>query len=268
MLVTKLISSYIFWTLRHGIPPWRFFQLNAKYFNSEKGYYSKLEIDELIPAQWRVNQTPLNVENKPKSYPVFLKPEWGQNSYGIKVAKNAHDFDTACNDLKDSKINYIVQDLAKGKKEFELFTIQDPDNLEDFEAFSITEVVNNDEDFPINAVHNTNTTYKDRTDEFSADELLKVKSYLLQLPHFKIARVAVKTDSKKDLVLGKFNIVEINLFAPMPIHLLDTKHTSRYKNNFIVKNMKKLAIISGKASKKDFKSFVFYKIVKRHYQVK
>lgn len=268
MLVTKLISSYIFWTLRYGIPPWRFFQLNAKYFNSEKGYYSKLEIDELIPAQWRVNQTNLEVENKPKNYPVFLKPEWGQNSYGIKVVKNEQEFDTACEVIKDSKINYIVQDLAQGKKEFELFTIQDPDKLKNFETFSITEVINEDEDFPINAINNTSTRYKDRTEDFTSSELETIKSYLLQLPHFKIARVAVKTDSKEQLLKGEFNVVEINLFAPMPIHLLDSRHSSQFKNNFIFKNMKKLAIISGKASKKDFKPFVFYKIVKRHYQVK
>ena len=268
MLVAKLISSYIFWTLRHGIPPWRFFQLNAKYFNAEKGVYSKLEIDELIPSQWRVGQKALNPETKPSTYPVFLKPEWGQNSYGIKVIKNPQDFDKACNDLKDSKINFIVQDLAQGKKEFEMFTIQDPDRLDDFETLTITEVINEDEDFPINAIHNSSTRYKDRTEEFNSDELETLKTYLKLFPHFKIARVAVKTDSKENLLLGKFNIVEINLFAPMPIHLLDTEHTTQYKNNFIIKNMKTLAIISGKASKKDFKSLLFYKIVKRHYQLK
>ena len=268
MLVAKLIGCYIFWTIRHGIPPWRFFQLNAKYFNAEKGIYSKLEIDALIPSQWRVKQNALNFAEKPNSYPIFLKPEWGQNSYGIKVIKDQHAFEQACEDLKHSKINYIVQELAQGKKEFEIFTIQDPDRVDDFETLSITEVINDDETFPINAIHNLSTRYKDRTNEFTNDELETLKSHLRQFPHFKIARIAVKTDSKEKLLLGEFNIVEINLFAPMPIHLLDADHSSAFKNNFIIKNMKTLAIISGKASKKEFKSLLFYKIVKRHYQLK
>lgn len=268
MLVAKLISSYIFWTLRHGIPPWRFFQLNAAYFNSEKGFYSKLEIDELIPKQWRIDQASLHADDKPETYPVFLKPEWGQNSYGIQVLKNQEDFEKACDDLKESKINYIVQSLAIGKKEFELFYIQDPDQQDDFVTFSVTEVINNEEDFPINAIHNNNTRYKDRTNEFSPDEIDILKSHLSALPHFKIARVAVKTDNKESLLAAKFNVIEINLFAPMPIHLLDSDHSMKYKNKFIIKNMKKLAIISGKASKKDFKTLLFYKIVRRHYQLK
>ncbi len=268
MLVAKLISSYIFWTLRHGIPPWRFFQLNAKYFNAEKGVYSKIEIDDLIPEQWRVEQSYLSPESKPSAYPVFLKPEWGQNSYGIKVVKNFEEFETAHETLKDCGINYIMQSLAVGEKEFEIFTMQDPDRIDDFETLTITEVINEDDEFPINAIHNSSTRYKDRTKEFTETDLLTLKSFLLQFPHFKIARFAVKTDSKKTLLSGKFNVVEINLFAPMPIHLLDEDHSNSFKNNFIIKNMKKLAIISGKASKKDFKSLLFYKIVKRHYQLK
>jgi len=268
MLVAKLISSYIFWTLRHGIPPWRFFQLNAKYFNAEKGVYSKLDIDKLIPERWRVNQTYFDIEKKPSSYPVFLKPEWGQNSYGIQVIKNAQDFEAIGAKLKDSPLNYIQQSLAKGTKEFELFYIQDPDDLDDFVSFTVTEVVNTEESFPINAVHNNNTSYKDRSSEFNSEEIEQLKSYLKTFPHFKIARIAVKTNNKEDLLTGNFNIIEINLFAPLPIHLLDTSHNQSYKNNYIFTNMKKLALISKKTSKKDFKSLLFYKIVKRHYMLK
>ncbi len=268
MIVAKLISCYIFWTLRHGIPPWYFFQLNSAYFNSEKGVYSKIEIDNLIPAQWRVAQGYLNIENKPDSYPVFLKPEWGQNSYGIQVVKNQEAFEEACETLKNNKITYIVQALAKGKKEFEIFYIQDPDHLDDFESFSITEVINNEEDFPINAVNNENTRYKDRTQDFSQEELQTLKSHVKSLPHFRIARIAVKTNDKESLLSAKFDIIEINLFAPMPLHLLDSDHSTQFRNKFIIKNMKQLAIISGKASKKDFKPFLFYKIVRRHFELK
>ena len=110
--------------------------------------------------------------------------------------------------------------------------------------------------------------YKDRSTEFTSDEIKTLKSHLQQLPHFKIARIAVKTDSRETLISGNFNIIEINLFAPMPIHLLDKNHNNAYKNKFIFNSMKKLAIISAKASKKDFKPFLFYKIVRRHYQLK
>lgn len=49
-------------------------------------------MDESIPLKWRLKQTYLDKNNPPCKFPVFLKPEWGQNSNGIKRADSKDDF--------------------------------------------------------------------------------------------------------------------------------------------------------------------------------
>jgi hypothetical protein len=71
--------------------PWRFSQLNKKYFNEEKGIFSKLEIEENIPLKWKLKNLLIKSNKdisslkeeitKKFSFPIFLKPEWGQNSH-------------------------------------------------------------------------------------------------------------------------------------------------------------------------------------------
>lgn len=268
MLVTKLITYYILWALRYGIPPWYYYQMNASFFNAKKGIYSKLDIDRLIPQKWRIPQYYLNNSVSPTQYPVFLKPEWGQNSYGIKVINNAVDYKNAQNTLAKTKIPYIVQEQANGHHEYELFYIQDPSDAEQHCCFTISETINTTDKTPINSTHNPNTQYKDLSDSFNKEELEKIKSHLKKLPNFRIARVALKAESKESLISGDFDIIEINLFAPMPLNLLDPKHSDQYKNAFIVKNMKQLALLSKNIPKTHFKPFVFCKTVLRHYQIK
>ena len=162
MLVTKLITFYILWALRYGIPPWYYYQMNASFFNSKKGIYSKIDIDKLIPQQWRVPQFYLNNCTPPKQYPVFLKPEWGQNSYGIKVINNEQDYRKAQVSLANTKIPYIVQEQAKGQFEYELFYIQDPSDSKKHSCFTISETVNTVDKIPINAKSNPNQCYDSR----------------------------------------------------------------------------------------------------------
>ena len=66
MIRFLLIFWFIYYALRHGAFPWRFFQLNAPYFNSSKGIFSKLDIDNCIPDDWRLAQGLLNSEITPE----------------------------------------------------------------------------------------------------------------------------------------------------------------------------------------------------------
>jgi hypothetical protein len=45
--------------------------------------------------------------------------------------------------------------------------------------------------------------------------------------------VGLRANSKADLLLGFFHIIEINLFAPFPIHLLDNSVAKKTKYKFI-----------------------------------
>ena len=83
-----LVLSYIAWCFRFRIGPWKYFQLNANYFNEDLDLFSKLDMDALIPSQWRLPQFADQAGLFPESYPVFIKPEWGQNSQGIVRADN------------------------------------------------------------------------------------------------------------------------------------------------------------------------------------
>ncbi|MBT4286119.1 MAG: hypothetical protein HOD92_02190 [Deltaproteobacteria bacterium] len=38
LIVSQLILKFIKYSIQFGVAPWKYFQLNAKYFNKEKGY--------------------------------------------------------------------------------------------------------------------------------------------------------------------------------------------------------------------------------------
>ncbi len=266
-MVTRLITYYILWSIRLGIAPWRYFQLNAQYFNIDKGIFSKLDIDTHIPKQWRLEQHYLSKSVIPKQYPVFLKPEWGQNSYGITLVYSEKQYLSACEALKDKKVPYIAQALAQGEIEYEIFYIQHPDNPKDCITLTITKVVNQSEQYPINAANNQHTQYHDCTNEFDVQALETLKKHLRQLPCFRIARIALKADNHQAVIIGEFKIIEINLFTPMPLNLLDVSHSKQYKMDFIKKNMQHLVVLSDQIPRQDFKRHIFFKKVWRHYQI-
>lgn len=121
-MTSRLIFYYIYWSLRLGIPPWYYFQINAEWYNKKKGFYSKIDMDKRIPLKWRLNQDYLDKNNPPCKFPVFLKPEWGQNSNGIKRIDSRDEF-LAFNHKK-SKIPYIVQEVAIEMQEYEIFIFE------------------------------------------------------------------------------------------------------------------------------------------------
>lgn len=263
----KLISHYILWSIRLGIPPWYYFQINAEWYNKQKGFYSKIDMDERIPKKWRLRQHYLDKNIIPDEFPVFLKPEWGQNSNGIIRVDDKQAFLNF--DPTSGKIPYILQYAAHEEKEYEIFYIRDADNKAQLATLNITRSINHsDERYPINGIHNANMVYRDITQDFCEKELEVLQLHLQELPPFRIARVGLRANSKADLLLGLFHIIEINLFAPFPIHLLDNNISKKIKHTFIKDNMRHLVRLSSTIPKKHFNRFVFFRKIIKHYQSK
>lgn len=262
----KLIFYYIYWSIRLGIPPWYYFQINAEWYNKDKGFYSKIDMDQRIPSKWQLQQSYLDIKNPPNAFPVFLKPEWGQNSNGIMRIDNLQDF---VNFKTNSKIPYITQQVASEKNEYEIFYIRDVKDKTQLSTLDITQSINqSDERYPINGIHNEDMVYQDITQQFSKQELKILQTHLQELPPFRIARVGVKANSKIDLLAGMFHIIEVNLFAPFPIHLLDNSVSKKTKQQYIKTNMKNLVKVSKTIPKAYFNRFVFSKKIIKHYQAK
>jgi len=239
-----IILTYIACCLRVGAAPWKFFQLNARYFSNDQGIFSKLSIDALIPERWRLFQIPDDGMVSPESYPVFVKPEWGQNALGIQRANNFQELQKIRQSLhqQDSEKKYILQEAAPGAREFEIFSIDVSKHDGQHDVVTVTEAVNETEDFPINSKYNLNTRYVDISNHFSNSDLNLLAQYLDNVGDFAISRMSVRADTLEELIAGKFHVIEVNLFLPMPINLLDNTFSWSMRLKFIGRAMMSLAL--------------------------
>jgi len=239
-----IILTYIACCLRVGAAPWKFFQLNARYFSNDQGIFSKLSIDALIPDRWRLHQVPDDGAITPELYPVFMKPEWGQNAHGIHRADNFEDLQKIRQSLGEQtgEQQYILQEGAPGCREFEIFSIDITKNDGRHDVVTVTEAVNKSEANPINSKYNKNTRYVDISDSFSSDQIAVLGEYLDEVGRFAISRMSVRTDSIESLVAGRFHVIEVNLFLPMPINLLDDSYDWLARFKFIRHAMMNLAL--------------------------
>lgn len=240
-----LIISYIFFCIRVRVKPWDYFRLNALYFNQSKGLFSKLDIDKFIPQRWRLPQWVDKTSREPSSFPVFVKPEWGQNSQGVGRADNLEQLQSLRQNRATTDVQYLVQEAALGTIEFEIFSILDHQNLTDSAILSVTQVNNTSgESYPINGIYNRHTQYSDITPQLTQEQLDSLSQYLAQIEPFKISRVGVRANSVEALINGDFEVIEINLFVPMPLVLL-SKNTKRLdKIRFIFSAMLALAKVT------------------------
>lgn len=240
-ITVVMVLTYIVCCVRIGTAPWRYFQLNAHYFSDEEGIFSKLSIDRLIPPRWRLPQQPDSAELVPASFPVFLKPEWGQNAHGIHRADSPDELARIRATLADEPKRYLLQEAAPGALEFEIFGIDADRSDGVHDVLTVTEAVNERERFPINSKYNRHTRYIEITPEFSDDERQALSGFLSRIGRFGISRMSVRADSRQALLAGQFKVIEINLFLPMPINLLDERYTVRARWRFIRHAMMALA---------------------------
>ncbi len=236
-----MILTYISCCARVGTGPWNYFQMNARYFSDDQGIFSKLSIDTLIPDRWRLYQEIDNENITPASFPVFLKPEWGQNAHGIHRADDLADLNRLRVELSGKPQRYILQQAAEGQHEFEIFNINARQKHNERDVVTVTEAVNLSEHYPINSKYNRNTRYVDVTKQFDEASLAQLSGYVNEIGDFGISRMSVRAHSRADLLAGRFHVIEINLFLPMPINLLDESYSWVQRLRFIGSSMMSLA---------------------------
>lgn len=262
-----LLFHYLWYCLRYRAIPWNYFQLNGRYFNEFKGIFSKLDIDELIPRQHNLPQSLFSAENIPKKYPVFLKPEWGQNSNGISRIDNKTEFLQFVKASPNLKIPYIVQEAATEKKEFEIYYLRSPDDKDRYLFLSVTEVINRSgEGYPVNSIYNSSTVYREVTATLAAEELEEVWQAVKDIGGFRMARVGVKADDLSLLGQRLFSIIEINLFLPMPLVLLAENVSRTEKISIIRKTMTYAAHLVKTIPQSEKGKWIFFKKMRAHYK--
>ena len=222
MRITYLmVATYVFDCLLIGTKPWKYFQLNAPTFSAEAGIFSKLDIDQLIPEKWRLQQSLLDDSAVPETYPVFVKPEWGQNSSGIIRVDDPQSLDEMRRRVSTSPIKYLVQEASPEQQEYEIFSIQHHQDKQQFAELTVTRAENSTGPYPVNGIYNTDTIYRDITDQFTADDKQRLWQLMCEIGRFGISRVGLRADSTENLLAGKFHVFEINFYVPMPINMLD-----------------------------------------------
>ena len=264
-----LVFCYLYACVRHRAVPWNFFQLNSKYFDEVKGIFSKLDMDVHISGRWRLKQYYFDRELVPEIFPVFLKPEWGQNSNGIVRVQNEFEYRAFDCHARKTDMPYIVQQAASGRREFEIYYLRSPESSDDYSFISITWVVNSSQvRHPINSIHNPDTAYQDITSTFSEQELQHLWNYLKTIGGFRMARVCIKADSKNALLQGVFQVVEINLFLPMPLILLTTNVDEANKQRLIGEIVTITARLVKTIPWNETGKSIFFRKMKAHYRSK
>ncbi|MEL0658961.1 hypothetical protein V6255_07385 [Psychromonas arctica] len=244
-----LVLSYILWCCRFLIAPWKYFQLNANYFNQHRHIFSKLDMDLLIPEKWRlmqfVDQGDEQTNKQPDTYPVFLKPEWGQNSQGVCRVDSFADLQEHRQHRAEKSPRYLIQAAAKGKREFEIFYIPGATTNKSSAIISVTETCNNSDDLmPVNGIYNSDTYYQSCMPHLNAEQLQKIESLFSKIGNFKIARFCARADSLQALLDEQFSIVEINVYVPMPLILLTKEMSLKSKLKFVFSGMKQLSLVT------------------------
>lgn len=258
----------MFSCLRKRAVPWHYYQLNGHYFNTSKGIFSKLDIDEYIPEKHRLRQTLFDPSVLPDSYPVFLKPEWGQNSNGIARIDNRDQFLIFAEKSGDLRIPYIVQEAAPTKKEYEIYYLRSPEKNQNYSYLSVTETVNlSGEAYPINTIHNSSTLYSEITPMFAREDLAQIWHLFGEIGNFRMSRVGVKAKNPEALVRGEFKIIEINLFLPMPLVLLADNVSRKRKHHIINKTMQIAAELVKTIPREEKKRWIFFRKMVAHYKV-
>lgn len=255
-----LIATFITHCASRLRGPWRYFQINAAYFNDQLGIYSKNDIDASIPDSWRLPQRIDDGIFSPENFPVFVKPEWGQNGQGVRKADNAYELDYIRQHCMNEKTMYVIQEAAKSNKEFEIFYIRDYKNLQNFSTLTVTETCNTSgQELPVNSINNIHTFYNSMTQKLNAQQLADIWRSIGSIGQYQFARVGVRADSLEALQVGDFKVIEINLYLPMPINLMDTDIPLKEKLLFIKSSMKHLARLVEVIPQTQARKSIFFK---------
>jgi len=273
MLRIQLFFYFILYCFVLRKNPWNFFQIHKKHFDEKKWIFSKFDITQRIPEKWKLQDIILQREEsidtwKEKisqyfSTPVFLKPEWGQNSHGIYRVDDIHHIDILLNEIHSLDIPYICQEWSLKQREFEIFYIKSSQDATGFSVFSITETVDTShEKHHIQWIHN-GSTYKDITSEFSQEEKKQIWSFALQMWDYEMARIGIKADTLESLAHWDFQVFEINIFLPLLLGLLD-KNISKETKHQNIKHFAKQLVSIIPSGKNLQRKNIFWNMMKIH----
>ena len=268
MIRISLIFWLIVYCIRKRVAPYYFFQLNSDYFNSTKNIFSKLDMDRNIPERWRLSQLEDDGRKVP-ALPAFLKPEWGQNSHGIFFIRNTSDLRKARRQRVVKRTAYLLQEVAWEEREYDVFYIRSADDSQSYDLLSVTEVRNGGYSDPvINGVYNKDSSYHDITEDFTSTEQKLLWMMMKNVGIFQIARVGLRANSKQDLLARNFHIIEVNIFLPFPLILLDDSVSFPVKYQFVKKSMALAARLIAKLPQKENRHAIFFRQLIAHYKVK
>jgi hypothetical protein len=268
MLRPLLVFWLIAYSLYYRTRPWNFFQLNSDYFNGKKNIFSKLELNQYIPKRWRLRQVVDDGKVIPE-FPVFVKPEWGQNSHGVFAANDLAELGSIRHKRKSNSVTYLLQEAAIEMLEFDIFYIRAAEDLDNFAMLSVTETVNrSSENLPVNGVNNRNSSYLDRTKRLCEEELQNLWVTMKNIGFFRIARVGLRANSIEELLAGHFHVIEVNIFLPMPLVLLDNQKGWPEKHQVIRDSMKCAAQLAGNNFRSQKRYPIFFHKLVAHYKVK
>lgn len=202
-------------------------------------------MDSHIPEKWRLKQFVDQGDTDPEEYPVFMKPEWGQNSQGVSRVDSLSELQQHRLHRSEGAPRYLIQAAAKGQREFEIFYIPGAKSNHSSAIISVTETCNNSDDLmPVNGIYNSNTYYQSCMSQLNVQQVKKIESLFSVIGEFRIARYCARANSLEALLDGQFSIVEINVYVPMPLILLTEKMDFKTKLKFIIPSMKQLALVT------------------------
>ena len=271
MLKIRTFFYFIIFSIKYRINPFAFFQLNAEYFNSDKKIYSKHEIEKNIPKKYRLYSKLVKKHTKAKdieeemSYPIFLKPEWGQNSRGVFRADNRQELKNILKKITREKIPYLYQEASQYKDEFDILYIKDPIHPEKYTLLSITKICNNsDEAYPINVIKSG--VVRDITNKFTAEQLSAIYKKLRSFGDFRLVRVSLKADSIADINSGKFQVFEMNIFLPLLPAVKDKTLSIWEREKKLIEYTKELSLAIQQNPNTEKKN-IFLNMLRRNFMI-
>ncbi|MDA8022668.1 MAG: hypothetical protein MPK05_06760 [Gammaproteobacteria bacterium] len=256
LLRCAMVLAYIAFCGVIATRPCKYFQLNAKYFSRGPGIFSKLRIDRMIPAEWRLAQWADDGVRAPAKYPVFAKPEWGQNAAGVRRADDAEQLRRIRAGFAREEGCMLIQECAPGANEYEIFSVRHHRDARPA-MLTLTQACNDHEAHPVNSINNRHTRYADLTASLDAAQRDALWEMVRRIGDFPISRVCARADSLNALLRGAFHVVEVNLFLPMPLNLLDRAHSRAHILRFALACMWRLALATRHRDKRAADAPVF-----------
>ncbi len=266
----KIVIGLIRQCLLTGTNPWMYFQIHSHFFNTKKWIFSKIDIETHIPSKWKLQSIEINHTTTAddilmhNDFPLFGKPEWGQNANGISYIENKASLSKFLRHVKSNDIDYLIQPASAYNREYELCFTKDPDNLEQYQIHSLVQAIN--EDWNKVSSINAETRYKEILHELSPKQKDTLIEHIKQIWDFWIGRIWLRADSKKAMIEGKFEIFEINIFVPMPLKLLAYNVDESQKSAFFKKWITTLAKLTKNRPKQKYRE-VFLRKTYMHYKI-